>query len=67
MLSLPNVARTHAADAVAAEKGVIANKSLPTWKYSLNMSTIRGQKLPLDQQITVAAKAGYKRDRTVDR
>jgi 2-keto-myo-inositol isomerase len=29
------------------------------WKYSLNMSTIRGQKLPLDEQITVAIKAGY--------
>ena len=28
-------------------------------KYSLNMSTIRGQKLPLPKQVEVAAKAGY--------
>jgi 2-keto-myo-inositol isomerase len=28
-------------------------------RYSLNMSTIRGQKLPLPQQVEVAAKAGY--------
>lgn len=27
--------------------------------YSLNTSTIRGQKLPLDEQVEVAAKAGY--------
>src|SRR5689334_11707701 len=31
----------------------------PKVKLSLNMSTIRGQKLPLDQQFDVAAKAGY--------
>src|SRR5687768_7059277 len=28
-------------------------------KYCLNMSTIRGQKLPLPKQVEVAAKAGY--------
>jgi len=28
-------------------------------KYCLNMSTIRGQKLPLPRQVEVAAKAGY--------
>src|SRR3954468_13020115 len=28
-------------------------------RYSLNMSTIRGQKLPLPQQVEIAAKAGY--------
>ncbi|TWT32898.1 sugar phosphate isomerase/epimerase family protein [Blastopirellula retiformator] len=28
-------------------------------RYCLNMSTIRGQKLPLDQEIEIAAKAGY--------
>ncbi|MFN0020798.1 MAG: sugar phosphate isomerase/epimerase family protein [Pirellulaceae bacterium] len=28
-------------------------------KYCLNMSTIRGQKLPLPQQVDVASKAGY--------
>jgi 2-keto-myo-inositol isomerase len=58
--ALPNLA--HAAEVVTTES--VTTKSAPasntpTWKYSLNMSTIRGQKLPLDQQITVAAKAGY--------
>jgi sugar phosphate isomerase/epimerase len=57
-LALPNLAPTHAAEVVPAEKSAAASNS-PAWKYSLNMSTIRGQKLPLDQQITVAAKAGY--------
>lgn len=28
-------------------------------RFALNMSTIRGQELPIDQQIEVAAKAGY--------
>ncbi|PQO40089.1 sugar phosphate isomerase/epimerase family protein [Blastopirellula marina] len=28
-------------------------------RYCLNMSTIRGQNLPLDQEIEIAAKAGY--------
>ena len=28
-------------------------------RYSLNMSTIRGQKLPLPEQVAIAAKAGY--------
>ena len=28
-------------------------------RFALNMSTIRGQKLPIDRQIEVAAKAGY--------
>jgi sugar phosphate isomerase/epimerase len=27
--------------------------------YSLNTSTIRGQKIPIDQEVTIAAKAGY--------
>jgi sugar phosphate isomerase/epimerase len=30
------------------------------FKYCLNTSTIRGQKLPLDKEIEIAAKAGYK-------
>lgn len=29
------------------------------FRYSLNLSTIRGQNLPVDQEIEVAAKAGY--------
>jgi 2-keto-myo-inositol isomerase len=32
--------------------------SLPV-RFALNMSTIRGQKLSIDQQVDVAAKAGY--------
>jgi 2-keto-myo-inositol isomerase len=30
------------------------------FKYCLNTSTIRGQKLPFDKEIEIAAKAGYK-------
>lgn len=61
-LALPNLARADAAEVVPAGKAAetnAASSKAPAWKYSLNMSTIRGQKLPLDQQITVAAKAGY--------
>ena len=37
-----------------------AAKSDPSkFRYCLNTSTIRGQKLPLDQEIDLAAKAGY--------
>src|SRR5579864_4245315 len=43
--------------APAANAG--GNDSEP-FGYSLNTGTIRGQKLPLDQQIEVAAKAGYR-------
>lgn len=35
-----------------------ANTAGP-FKYCLNTSTIRGQKLPLDKEIEIAAKAGY--------
>lgn len=62
-LALPKLATSSAAEVVPAEKvagkSAIKSNGSPAWKYSLNMSTIRGQKLPLDQQITVAAKAGY--------
>ena len=33
--------------------------SAPRFRYCLNMSTIRGQKLPVDRQVAVAAEAGY--------
>ncbi len=59
VLALPNLHVASAADVVPAVKNAAQSNSSPAWKYSLNMSTIRGQKLPLDQQITVAAKAGY--------
>lgn len=31
----------------------------PTFRFSLNTSTIRGQQLPLDQEVRLAAEAGY--------
>ncbi|MCX7665527.1 MAG: sugar phosphate isomerase/epimerase [Gemmataceae bacterium] len=31
----------------------------PSWKFCLNTSTIRGQKLTLEQEVKLAAKAGY--------
>src|SRR5689334_1446954 len=58
-LTLPSLATVQAAEVVPAEKSATKSSATPEWKYSLNMSTIRGQKLPLDQQITVAGKAGY--------
>jgi sugar phosphate isomerase/epimerase len=42
--------------AVASEK---PGKTRVPFTYCLNTSTIRGQKLPLDKEIEIAAKAGY--------
>ncbi|MDX1962224.1 MAG: sugar phosphate isomerase/epimerase family protein [Pirellulales bacterium] len=43
-----------------AERAARAESPLwKSWKYSLNTSTIRGQKLPLEQQVEIAAQAGY--------
>jgi 2-keto-myo-inositol isomerase len=36
-----------------------AKKTTPAFKYSLNMSTIRGQKLGFIKELQVAAKAGF--------
>ena len=36
-----------------------AEKTLPQFRFSLNTSTIRGQKLSLPQIIELAARAGY--------
>ena len=36
-----------------------AARSTNPFKYCLNTSTIRGQKLPLDKEIEITAKAGY--------
>ena len=50
-----------AASALSFPKSVSANPSdskMPV-RFALNTSTIRGQKLPVDQQVSVAAKAGY--------
>ena len=43
---------------VAASKPAL-HSAAKEIKYCLNMSTIRGQKLPLPQQVEVASKAGY--------
>ncbi len=62
-LALPQMTReVSAADSNEKQKQNRLEGSAPDWKYSLNMSTIhghRGQKVPLDQQITIAGKAGY--------
>lgn len=36
-----------------------AEKSVPQFRYCFNTSTIRGQKLPLAQQVELIGKAGY--------
>ncbi|MDA0588428.1 MAG: sugar phosphate isomerase/epimerase [Planctomycetota bacterium] len=51
-----------AAGALAAttSEARAASKGDPSkFRYCLNTSTIRGQKIPLDQEIDLAAKAGY--------
>lgn len=42
-----------------AEEVAQAAAARPTFKYSLNTSTIRGQDIPITQQVAIAAKAGY--------
>jgi 2-keto-myo-inositol isomerase len=37
----------------------VSKKATPAFKYSLNMSTIRGQKLGFIKELQVAAKAGF--------
>jgi sugar phosphate isomerase/epimerase len=44
--------------AAALDKALVATAAKEI-RYSLNMSTIRGQKLPVPQQVEIAAKAGY--------
>jgi len=44
--------------ASALDKGLIA-AATKELRYCLNMSTIRGQKLPVPEQVEIAAKAGY--------
>ncbi len=43
----------------AANPQPSADRGTPPFKYCLNTSTIRGQKLGLEKEIDVAAKAGY--------
>ncbi len=45
--------------AVAAEPRAITPAEHPGFRYGLNMSTIRGQKLSADREVDVAGKAGY--------
>ena len=50
-----------AAASISSSKTLAAEKSdasMPV-RFALNMSTIRGQKLSVPEQIDVAAKAGY--------
>jgi 2-keto-myo-inositol isomerase len=42
----------------AAEPGAAAMHS-PSFRYSLNTSTIRGQMVPIDAEVDLAARAGY--------
>ena len=44
--------------ATAAEEVSAASKKLP-FRFSLNTATIRGQKLPVPQQVRITAEAGY--------
>jgi 2-keto-myo-inositol isomerase len=43
----------------AAAAGTASSTGAPPFKYCLNTSTIRGQKLGLEKEIDVAARAGY--------
>lgn len=45
--------------ASSAQTQAALKSSPPLVKYALNMSTIRGQKLSVSEQVEVAAKAGY--------
>ena len=48
-----------AAGAIATGASAAAKDEAEPFGYCLNIATIRGQKLPLDRQIDVAAQAGY--------
>lgn len=43
----------------AGAQGTLAVAKAPSVKYALNMSTVRGQKLSVPEQVDLAAKAGY--------
>ncbi len=45
--------------AASATPACAAKSDPAKFRYCLNTSTIRGQKIPLDQEIDLAAKAGY--------
>ncbi len=47
------------AAAMPAVGSAQAPPSPSPWKYCLNTSTIRGQDLPIDQEVEVAGRAGY--------
>jgi len=50
---------TAAATLAPATVRAAATDALPPFRYCLNMGTIRGLKLPVTEQVDVAAKAGY--------
>ena len=41
------------------KRAAAADTPKDTFRYSLNTSTIRGQKLPIDKEVDIAAEAGY--------
>jgi 2-keto-myo-inositol isomerase len=51
--------QTGLADAWQSKPGLAAKSEPPRVHYALNMSTIRGQKLSVTEQVDLAAKAGY--------
>jgi sugar phosphate isomerase/epimerase len=48
-----------AAGAAASPPAAAAERTKPMFRYSLNTSTIRGQKLSVIDEVEIAAKAGY--------
>src|SRR5206468_1833912 len=59
LLSAAAAAGATAAIAATADTASAAPAAPSRLKFCLNMSTIRGQKLSLPDQVDVAAKAGY--------
>lgn len=55
---LGGVAGTAIASSVSGKAAASQNKRAP-FLLSLNTSTIRGQKIPIDREVAIAAKAGY--------
>ncbi|MGL4595717.1 MAG: sugar phosphate isomerase/epimerase family protein [Thermoguttaceae bacterium] len=50
---------THAANANDAISSSISSMCLPPFRYSLNFGTLIGFNLPIEEEVDVAAKAGY--------
>jgi len=59
MLSLSGAALGSAGLALGSRPVKAAQKTLPAIRYCFNTSTIRGQKLTIEEEVDIAAKAGY--------